>query len=99
MYGRTGGRKLFDMDNKKPLNEDLEDDDESIDEDLSIVIEEDSESSSSDDEDVNVAFLLVDKDFKEIDMVATTISEAQSDYEGPYEVIEGMTEPKMDLMK
>ena len=32
-------------------------------------------------------------------MVATTISEAQGDYEGPYEVIEGLMEPKIDLAK
>ena len=61
--------------------------------------EEDNDSSSNDDEDVRVAFLLVDKDPEETDMVATTISEAQGDYEGPYEVIEGLMEPKMDLAK
>ena len=46
-----------------------------------------------------VAFLLVDKDFEETDMVATIVSEAQGDYEGPHEVIDGLMEPKMDLAK
>ena len=76
MCGRTGGRKLFDMDSRKPLNEDLEDDNESTNGESSTLTKEDNDSSSSDDEDVNVAFLLVDKDFKEIDMVANTVSEA-----------------------
>ena len=63
LCGRTGKRKLFNMDSRKPLNEYLEDDDDSTDEDSFTVIEEDSDTSRSDDEDVNVAFLLVDKDF------------------------------------
>ena len=92
MCGMTGGRKLFDMDSRKPLNKDLEDDNEPIDEDSSIVTEEDSDSSSSDDEDVNVAFLFVDRDFEETHMVATIVS-------GPYEIIEGLVEPKMELAK
>ena len=37
LCGRTGGRKLFDMDSRKPLDEDHEDDDESTDEDSSTV--------------------------------------------------------------
>ena len=48
----------------------------------------DSDSSSSD-EDVDVAFLLVDRELEETNMVAT-INEAQEEYEGPYEVIEGL---------
>ena len=78
------------------MNKDLEDDDASTDRESSTVEDEDSESSSSDDEDVNVAFLLADKDFEEADMVATTVSETQGDYEGPYEVIEGLLEVKID---
>ena len=50
---RIGGIKLFDMDSRKHLDEDLEDNDESIYVDSSIMIEEDSDSSTSDDEDVN----------------------------------------------
>ena len=37
LCGRTGGRKLFDMDSRKPLNEDLEDDDEYTNEESSTV--------------------------------------------------------------
>ena len=32
-------------------------------------------------------------------MVENTVSEAQGDYEGPYELIEGLMEPKIDLEK
>ena len=48
------------------------------------------------DEDVDVAFLLVDREFEETNMVAA-INEAQEGYEGPYEVIEGLMQPKVDL--
>ena len=95
--GKTSGRRLFDMDSRKALDEDFEDDDESTDEDSSKVSEVDSDSSSSD-EDVNVAFLLVDREFEETNMVAA-INEAQEEYEEPYEVIEGLMQPKEDLSK
>ena len=75
--GKTSGRRLFDVGGKKPLDEDFEDDYESTDKDSSTVLEVDSDSSSSD-EDVNVAFLLVDRDSKEIDMVAA-INKAQDE--------------------
>ena len=45
------------MDKRRPLNEDIEDEDVSNDEDSSIVSKVDSDSTSSSDEDVDVAFL------------------------------------------
>ena len=80
LCGKIGGRKKFDLNSRKPLNEDLEDDDESTKKDSSTTIEKDSDNSSSDDEDINVSFLLVDKDFEEIDMVAIKLKVIMRDH-------------------
>ena len=91
LCGKTGGKRLFDMSSKKPLDEEYEDGGDSSDEESSTVSEMDSDSTTSSDEDsdedVDVAFLLVDKELDETSMVAA-IDEVQDDYVGPYEVIE-----------
>ena len=50
---------------------------------------------TSSDEDVDVAFLLLDKELDKTSMVAA-IDEIQDDYVGPYEVIEELMQPKVD---
>ena len=98
LYGGTGGRKLFDMNSRKPIDADFEDEDETSDEDSSTVSEVDSDSTSSSDDDVDVAFLLADEEHEEIGTVAF-IDGMENDYEGPYEVIEELMQPKVELSK
>ena len=93
---KTGGKRLFDMSSRKPLDEEYEDGGDSSDEESSTVSEVDSDSTTSSDEDVDVAFLLVDKELDKTSMVAA-IDEVQDDYVGPYERIEELMQPKVEL--
>ena len=87
------------MDTRKLLEEVSEDEDESSDEDYSTVSDEDSDSTtSSSDEDVDVAFLLMDKEIHESGLVAFA-NEVEDESEGPYEVIEGLMQTKVELSK
>ena len=63
MGGKNNGRKLFDMGTRRSLDEELEDESESSDEQSSIVSEVDNDISSSY-EDADVAFLLINRDFE-----------------------------------
>ncbi|MCO5607268.1 hypothetical protein L7F22_061461 [Adiantum nelumboides] len=93
LYGKTGVKKLYNMDTRKILEEPYEDENESSDEDYSTVFDEDSDSTTSSDEDVDVAFLLMDKEIHQSRLVAFA-NEIEDESEGPYEVIEdeGFTE-------
>ena len=82
----------------KLLTKSYEDEDESSDEDSSTVSEVDSDSSTSSNEEVDVAFLLIDKKPHESGLVALA-NEVEDESEGPYEVIEGLMQPKVELSK
>ena len=82
MHGKTGDKKLFDMDSRKLVSESSEDEDYSIDDDSSTISEVDSDSTSND-ENVDVAFLLVDKEIEETGVVAF-FDEAKKECESPY---------------
>ncbi|MCO5611946.1 hypothetical protein L7F22_066206 [Adiantum nelumboides] len=69
LYGKTGVKKLYNMDTRKVVEEPYEDENESNDEDYSTVFDKDSESTTSSDEDVDVAFLLKDKEIHESSLV------------------------------
>ena len=97
LCGKTGGKRLFDTSSKKPLDEEFEDGADSSDE-SSIVSEVDSDDTSSSEEDADVAFLLMDQSF-EHDRTVAFMSRAEDDFEGPYEVIEELMQPKVDLQK
>ena len=58
------------MDGRKPMSEALEDEDESSSEGSSTMSDVDSDSTTSSEEDVEVAFLLVDEEHKENDVMA-----------------------------
>ena len=64
----------------------------------STVSEVDTDSSSDSEEEANVAFLLVDEESDESGQVAA-IDESEEAYEGPYEVIKELMQPKVDLSK
>ncbi|MCO5601602.1 hypothetical protein L7F22_055725 [Adiantum nelumboides] len=98
LFGRTGGKKFFDMNSRKPLDGDFEEKDESSDEDSSTIFELDSDSTSSSDDDVDVAFLLMDEEQEETKAV-TFVGGIEEEYEGPYEVIEELMQPKVELSK
>ena len=99
LYGKTGSKKIYNMDTRKLLEEVSEDEDESSDEDYSTVSDEDSDSTtSSSDEDVDVAFLLMDKEIHGSGLVAFA-NEVEEESEGPYEVIEGLMQTKVELSK
>ncbi|MCO5587631.1 hypothetical protein L7F22_041580 [Adiantum nelumboides] len=93
LYGKTGAKKLYNINTRKVLEEPCEDEDESSDEDYSTVSDEDSDSTSSD-EDVHVAFLLMDKEIHDSGLVAFA-NEIEDECEGPYEVIEGLVQTKV----
>ncbi|MCO5561161.1 hypothetical protein L7F22_014782 [Adiantum nelumboides] len=97
-FGRTGDKKFFDMNSRKPLDGDFEEEDESSDEDSSTIFELDSDSTSSSDDDVDVAFLLMDEEHEETKAV-TFVGGIEEEYEGPYEVIEELMQPKVELSK
>ncbi|MCO5559973.1 hypothetical protein L7F22_013577 [Adiantum nelumboides] len=86
------------MDTRKVLEEPYEDEEESSDEDYSTWSDKDSASTSSSDEDVDVAFLLMDKEIHEFGLVAFA-NEIEDESEGPYEVIEGLMQTKVELSK
>ena len=67
------------------MDEELEDEDESSDEDSSIVSTVGNDTSSSN-EDENVEFVLIDRDFEHNQIVAF-MRKTKDEYEGPYEVI------------
>ena len=75
------------MDGRRPLNEDIEGEAESSDEDLPWFYKVDSVSTSSSDEDVDVAFLLVDETPSESSLFAVE-EDKNADSQGPFEVIE-----------
>ncbi|RYA73815.1 hypothetical protein DD595_24815, partial [Enterobacter cloacae complex sp. 4DZ3-17B2] len=54
LYGKTGTKKLYNMDTRKRLEELYEDEDEFSDEDSSTVTDEDNDSTTSSDEDADV---------------------------------------------
>ena len=64
----------------------------------STALEAESDTSSSNNEDANMAFLLINRDFEHTQTVAF-MNKIEDDCEGPYEVIEGMMQPKVDLAK
>ena len=86
VHGKTGDKKLFDMDSRKPISESNEDEDYSSEEESSTISEVDIDSISSD-ENLDVAFVLVDKEIEEA-CVAALVDEAEKECMGPYEVIE-----------
>ena len=75
-----------------------EDEDYSSDEESSIVSEVDSDSTSSNDENVDLAFLLVEKDIEEIGVV-TFVHEVEKECVSPYEVIEELMQSKVEVSK
>ena len=81
------------MDSRKPISESSEDEDYSSDEESSTVFEVDSDSTSSD-ENVDVAFLLVDKEIEDTG-VLSLIDEVEKECASPYEVIEVLMQPKL----
>lgn len=84
------------MDGRKPMSEDLEDEDDSSSEGSSTTSDVDSDSTTSSEEDVEVAFLLVDEEHKENDVMAL-VNDDEEEHTGPYEVIEELMQPKMDV--
>ena len=97
VHGKTGDKKLFDMDSRKPLSESSEDEEYSSDEEPSMVSDVDSDTTSSD-ENADVAFVLVDKEIEEAGVLAL-VDEAEKECVGPYEVIEGLMQPKVEASK
>lgn len=87
-WGKAGVKQLYDMNTRKPLGKVYEDEDDSTDEDSSTVSEVDNDSSTNCDEEVDVAFLLIDREPHESGLVALE-NEVEDESEGPYEVIEG----------
>ena len=85
------------MDSRKPVSESSEDEDYSSDEESSTISEVDNDNTSSD-ENVDVAFLLVDKEIEEAGVLAL-VDEAEKECVGPYEVIEGLMQPKVEASK
>ena len=85
------------MDSRKPLSESSEDEEYSSDEESSTVSEVDSDTTSSD-ENVDVAFLLVDTEIEEAGVLAL-VDEAEKECMGPYKVIEGLMQPKVEASK
>ncbi|MCO5586952.1 hypothetical protein L7F22_040897 [Adiantum nelumboides] len=98
LYEKTGAKKLYNMDTRKVLEEPFEDEDESSDEDYFIVFDKDTDSTTSSDEDVDVAFLLMDKEIHESGLVAFA-NEIEDESEGPYEVTEALMQTKVELSK
>ncbi|MCO5560944.1 hypothetical protein L7F22_014564 [Adiantum nelumboides] len=98
LYGKTGVKKLYNMDTMKVMEEPYEDENESSDEYYSTVSDEDSDSTTSSDEDVDVAFLLMNKEIHESGLVAFA-NEIEDESEGPYEVIEGLMKTKVESSK
>ena len=94
LYGKTGVKKSFNMDGRKPVSEDFEDGDDSSSEGSSTTSDVDSDSTTSSEEDVEVAFLLVDEEHKENDVMAL-VNDDEEEHTGPYEVIEELMKPKM----
>ena len=85
------------MESRRSLDEELEDEDDSSDQDSSIVSEFDNDTSSNN-EDENVAFLKMDRDFEHAWTVAFR-RKTKDECQGPYEAIEGLMQPKVDLAK
>lgn len=98
LYGKTEERRSFDMGSRKSLDVDLEEEDESSDEESSTMSEVDSDSTTSSDEDVNVAFLVVNKELEKSGFVAYADGVEDED-EGPYEIIEELMQPKVEVSK
>ncbi|MCO5586824.1 hypothetical protein L7F22_040768 [Adiantum nelumboides] len=98
LYGKTGAKKLYNMDTRKVLEEPYEDEDESRDEDYSTVSDKDNDSVTSSDEDVDVAFLLMDKEIHDSGLVAFA-NEIEDESEGPYEVIEDESEGPYEVIE
>ena len=86
VHGKTGDKKLFDMDSRKPISGSSEDEDYSSDEESSTIFEVDRDNTSND-ENVGVAFLLVEKEIEEVGVVAL-VDEAKKECVGPFEVIQ-----------
>ena len=85
------------MDSRKPLSESSEDEEYSSDEESSTLSEVDSDTTSSD-ENADVAFLLVDTEIEEAGVLAL-VDEVEKECVGPYEVIEGLMQPKVEVSK
>ena len=96
LYGKTSVKRSFNMDGRKPVSEDFEDGDDSSSEGSSTTSDVDSDSTTSSEEDVEVAFLLVDEEHKENDVMAL-MNDNEEEHTGPYEVIEELMQPKMDV--
>ena len=79
------------MRSQKPLSDRYEGGEESSSEDSSTVSEVDTDDTSSSDEDADVAFLLMDRDFEHTQIVAF-MSKDEDEGEGPYEVIDDATQ-------
>ena len=98
LSGKSGSKKICDMDARKPKHEDIEDEDESSEEESSTVTESEIESSSDSEEEADVSFLLVDEESDECGQVAA-VEGIEEAYEGPYEIIEELMQPKVDVAK
>ena len=96
LYGKIGGKRSFDMDGRKPIDEDTEDDYESSEEGSSTTTDLDSDSTSSSEEDMEVAFLLLEED-QSGEAIVATIDREEDDQMGPYEVIEELMQPRVEL--
>ena len=70
LCGSSRGKKLFDISSKKPLNEYYDENEDSSSEESSTALEVDTNDTSSSDEDVDVAFLLMDNGFEHTRIVA-----------------------------
>ena len=64
----------------------------------STFLEVDSDNTTSSDEDVDVAFLLMDKELHGSDFVAFS-KEVEDESDGPYELIERLMKPKVEMSK
>ena len=98
LSGKSGTKKICDMDGKKPKNEDIEEEGESSEEGSSTVSEVDTESSSDSEEEADVSFLLVEEELDDSGQVAVVDGMEEAN-EGPYEVIEKLMQPKVDVTK
>ena len=96
LYGKIGGKRSFDMDKRKPIDEDIEEEYESSEKGSSTTIDVDSDSTSSSEEDMEVAFLLLDEDQSGEAMVVAIDKEEYGQL-GPYKVIEELMQPRVEL--
>ena len=86
------------MDSRRPISGIIENEDCSSDEESSRVLEVGSDSTSSTYENVDVVFLLVEKEIEEVGVVAF-VDDAEKECIGTYETIEELMQPKVEASK